>query len=267
MRWESNGNREIEVGQPGLHWSQRTTFDPVSSCEYETAAAELRRPRTRTRSHRTPIILAVVVFLVVAAGVAAFLLINAKNTAAAEQKAKTAALAQMGTYTDNSTGVSFLVPTPWQQIPLDDAVGALAQVAAGLDAMPSGFVAFGEGNLVTGGSGPGAVMFFAAQDYPGGAAMSVKEMLDGVMAQAKEYPLGGLSIEGDVKEIEGAAIDGAQFTAKVTRGGQTALMRLAFLDSGSCYYMFVFGADEYTWEEARHFFDGTVESFSLTGAQ
>lgn len=168
------GDREIEVGQPELHWSQRATLVPAPSRAYETPTAKQRRPPTGSRLRRTPIIWVVVACLVVAAGVAAFLLINAKNAAAAEQKAKAAALAQMGTYTDYATGVSFQVPIAWEQIPLEDATSALDGLG-GVSTMPSTYVAFGQGSGLTGGAGSGAVMVFAAQDYPGGCGQHVRQ--------------------------------------------------------------------------------------------
>ncbi len=230
-------------------------------------ASELRTPRARSYLRRTPIILAIVAFLVVATGVAAFLLINAKTAAAAEQKAKATALAQMGTYTDYSTGVSFQVPLSWEQIPLDDASAVLTGIAVGMDTMPTGFVAFGEGSLVTGGSGLGAVMIFAAQNYTGGVDMSVKEMLELLDTQIESIELPGLSVEGDVRKIEGALMNGAELTAKFGAADETSFMRLCLLEAGNCYYTFMFGADENAWERSRYFFDGTVESFSLVGAQ
>lgn len=56
-------------------------------------------------------------------------------------------------------------------------------------------------------------------------------------------------------------------TMRAAEGGEAALMRLCFLDAGNCFYMFVFGADEYSWEKSRYFFDATVENFSLVGAR
>jgi hypothetical protein len=163
------------VGQPELHWSERATPDPTPPCAYDPALAKQRVPRTASRSRRTPIIWAVVACLVVAAGVTAFLLINAKNAAAADQKAKAAALTQMGTYTDYATGVSFPVPTSWDQIPLEDAVKEMGTMGA----VPAALVAFGDSNMLNGAS-RGAMMMFAAQDYPSGAYLSPKEMLDQV---------------------------------------------------------------------------------------
>jgi hypothetical protein len=253
------------VGQPELHWSERATPQPVPSCAYDPALAKQRTPRTAGRARKTPIILAVVALLVVAAGVTAFLLINAKNAAAAEQKAKAAAVAQMGTYTDYATGVSFQVPIAWEQIPLDNAVNRLSGMG-NLSAFPSAFVAFGQGSGLTGGAGSGALMMFAAQDYPGGVAnMSVKETLEQSLGVMKEYSPPGVSFEGGVKEIKGATLEGAEITMRVSEGGETALMRMCFLDAGDCFYMFVFAADENTWEQSQYFFDGTVESLSLLG--
>jgi hypothetical protein len=253
------------VGQPELHWSERATPDPTPPCAYDPALAKQRVPRTASRSRRTPIIWAVVACLVVAAGVTAFLLINAKNAAAADQKAKAAALTQMGTYTDYATGVSFPVPIAWEQIPLDNAINKISGIAD-LGSLPSAFVAFGQGSPVTGGSGPGALMMFAAQDYPGGVAnMSVKETLEQSLDLMKEYAPPGVSFEGGVREIKGATLRGAEMTMRVAEGGETALMRMCFLDAGDCFYMFIFAADENTWEQSQYFFDGTVESLSLLG--
>jgi hypothetical protein len=253
--------RGIVVDRPQTHWSERA-LDPASPPARALPPAVHRSPRVRGHSRTRAIIWALVAVLVVAAGATALLLLHAKNVEAAERKAKAAALEQMGIYTDYAQGISFQVPTRWEQISLEEAIAALDN-AGGMGALPSTMVAFGEGSPVSGGSGPGAMMMFAAQDYPSSSHMDVKEVLELSRDALKKSAPPGLSFEGGVKYIEGAALAGAEMTLKVTSAGQTVLMRFCFLDSGSCCYMFLFMADDRTWEKSRYFFDGTVETFSL----
>lgn len=206
--------------------------------------------------------MAVVACLVVAAGVTAFLLINAKNAAAAEQKAKAEAVAQMGAYTDNATGVSFQVPIGWEQIPLEDALKEMSTMGA----VPAALVAFGDGNPRDG-TTRGAMMMFAPQEYPSGAHLSPKNMLDELARAMKDTAPSGMSIAEGVTETKGTALAGAEITIAYSSAGNTAKMRLTFLDSGSRYYVFGFVADERGWDQDKYFFEGTVESFSVLGAR
>jgi hypothetical protein len=206
------------------------------------------------------VVVAIVVCLVVAAGVAALLVINARNSAAAEKEAKAAAAAQMGIYTDYTTGLSFQVPESWDEIPLD---AALAETT-GFGFTPSATVAFGSPGVLGSASTTGSFLIFAAQDYPAAAGgIPVKESLNQMARAIEDYGPKGMSVSEKATEFRTSGMDGAHMTFKYSAGSQTVYFRLCLIDSGSTFYMFMFGSDDKSWDKDRYYFDNTMDSFSL----
>jgi hypothetical protein len=196
--------------------------------------------------------------VVVAAAVVVLVVFSTRNSAAAKDQARAAALAQMSTYSDYENSVSFLYPTSWDQISLDDV--------SGVSAMPGACVVFGESSGYTPESAPAGFMVFGAQEDPDGASVPTRLVLETTIQCLEVNPPSGFKVVEPVADVCYGGTEGAVATFAFEEENQVFKARFCFLRSGRFCYMFMFAALKQDWEKNEYFFDATLASFSTAVA-
>jgi PsbP-like protein len=239
------------VDEQRPHWSERAAqdvgFAPVPGMPRATAPARGRSGKTRL------IVVGVAALVVVAAAVAVFFIINARNSDA-DERARAATRSQMTTYADSNAGIAFPYPTSWVQISTDE-------MSSGSPLYNTTIVAFGDPASPTTDGVPTTLMYVATGEGSYGSGDDARGALEAIESELEAYAPAGLSIVEGVSDVNASGVEGAQMTVAVRDGSQTYKMRYCCLQEGYSLYALIFGAYEQYWDDNERFFDATVEGF------